>query len=119
MNINEYLMLTERTRSILETKQLNNLHMALGLVTESGEIADVLKKNLAYNKEIDYINLQEEMGDICWYLAGLCNINGFDFEKILQTNIDKLRSRYPDKFTNENALNRDLDAERQVLENLK
>ena len=119
MNINEYLMLTERTRSILETKQLDNLHMALGLVTEAGEIADVLKKNLAYNKEIDYINLQEEMGDICWYLAGLCNINGFDFEKILQTNIDKLRSRYPDKFTNENALNRDLDAERQVLENLK
>lgn len=34
----------------------------------------------------------------------------------LEKNIDKLKKRYPEKFSTENALNRDLDAERKVLE---
>lgn len=41
---------------------------------------------------------------------------GFSMEKILQVNIDKLKVRFPDKFSNEKALNRDLEAERIVLE---
>ena len=34
----------------------------------------------------------------------------------LQNNIDKLKVRYPEKFSNESALNRDLDSERTELE---
>lgn len=41
---------------------------------------------------------------------------GFDFYQILTNNIQKLQIRYPEKFTNEAALNRDLGAEREVLE---
>lgn len=41
---------------------------------------------------------------------------GLDFWQILTNNINKLKIRYPDKFTNEAALNRDLDAERVELE---
>lgn len=118
MNIQEYFQNTERTRSLLSDKQLDNIHMALGLVTEAGELADVFKKNLAYNKNIDWINVQEEIGDLLWYIAGLCNINGFDLEAILQNNIDKLRTRYPEKFTSQDAIERNLDKERKVLEEL-
>lgn len=39
-----------------------------------------------------------------------------DFYQILTNNIAKLQVRYPDKFTNEDALNRDLKAERIELE---
>lgn len=39
-----------------------------------------------------------------------------DFREILYTNIEKLRKRYPEKFTEEAALNRDLDSERATLE---
>lgn len=39
-----------------------------------------------------------------------------DFWQILTNNIAKLQVRYPDKFTNEAALNRDLNAERVELE---
>lgn len=41
---------------------------------------------------------------------------GLDFYQILTNNIEKLQIRYPEKFTEEAALNRDLDAEREVLE---
>ena len=39
-----------------------------------------------------------------------------DFYKALENNIEKLKVRYPEKFTTENALNRDIEAERKVLE---
>ena len=42
--------------------------------------------------------------------------NGFNIEDILQTNINKLQSRYPEKFTTEKALNRNLNVEREILE---
>ena len=119
MLIDEYLKNTERTRSQLNNTQLDNIHMALGLVTEAGELADVFKKNLAYNKPIDWINVQEEIGDLLWYIAGLCNINNFNLDAILQNNIDKLRKRYPEKFTENEAINRNLEQERKILEKLE
>lgn len=41
---------------------------------------------------------------------------GLDFWQILTNNISKLQVRYPEKFTEEAALNRNLDAERVELE---
>jgi NTP pyrophosphatase (non-canonical NTP hydrolase) len=52
-------------------------------------------------------------------LAVLANIAKFfdlDFFQCLTNNIDKLKVRYPEKFTNEAAQNRDLEAERVELE---
>lgn len=53
-----------------------------------------------------------------WSLIYLtCRVYGIDFGDMLETNINKLKARYPEKFTQKNALNRDLNAEREVLEN--
>ena len=41
---------------------------------------------------------------------------GIDIFRSLQNNIDKLKVRYPEKFTEECAINRDLVAERAELE---
>jgi NTP pyrophosphatase (non-canonical NTP hydrolase) len=86
------------------------------MLTEVGELADVFKKEMAYGKPVDWVNVKEEVGDLLWYVSNFCNVNGFDLEEILQTNIDKLQARYPKKFTQENAINRDLDKERTILE---
>lgn len=99
-----------------ETSLLDDLHMVLGIQTEAAEIADVYKKHIAYGKDLDLVNVKEEIGDILWYIANLCTLKGWDLGEILQSNIDKLEIRYPEKFTNENALNRDLKEERKVLE---
>lgn len=49
-------------------------------------------------------------------LYEFCTILGIDFYTALDLNIAKLKARYPEKFTEEAALNRDLDAERVILE---
>ena len=51
-----------------------------------------------------------------WYVANLCNMNGWDLRDILDTNIAKLEARYPEKFTEDKAINRNLEAEREILE---
>lgn len=116
MEIEEYQKKSRRTLSKLNSNLEDNIHMTLGLVTEAAEIADVFKKKLAYNKEVDWVNVKEELGDIMWYVSNMCNINGWDLRDILAVNINKLQIRYPEKFTNENALNRNLTIEREELE---
>jgi NTP pyrophosphatase (non-canonical NTP hydrolase) len=113
----DYAECVERTRRILPTRWDNELHMVLGMLCESGELADNYKAALAYGKPLDNVNLKEELGDILWFLQGMCNINGWTLKDIMELNVNKLVTRYPDKFTVEKAMNRDLDEERRVLEN--
>ena len=117
MNLKDYQEQAKRTCPSLEGGQLNDLiHMSLGIQTEAAEIADLLKKRLAYKKDIDWVNMKEEVGDTMWYIANLCNINNWNLEDILETNINKLKVRYPEKFSEDKAINRNLDAERKELE---
>lgn len=92
------------------------IHYVLGVGTESGELQDAVKKWVAYGKEVDRTNVKEEIGDLMWYLSRMCDLFGFTFEEIMDINIKKLQTRYPHKFTQDAALNRDLDKERKVLE---
>jgi NTP pyrophosphatase (non-canonical NTP hydrolase) len=116
MNINDYQLKAARTCAKIDGAIMDDLHMVLGMQTEAAEIADVYKKTIAYRKPLDFVNIKEEVGDLMWYVANLCNMNGWDLRDILATNIAKLEARYPEKFTEEQAINRDLGAERQVLE---
>lgn len=95
------------------------LHASMGLSTEAAEFTDALKKHIFYGKELDEVNLKEEIGDILWYAAIALKALGTDFESVMQTNIDKLSVRYPEKFTEESAINRDLNKERATLEDEK
>lgn len=118
MNIKEYMEDTARTCPQLGTDFWDQLHMVIGISTESGELLDVFKKALAYSKGLDFVNIGEEIGDILWYLINLCRMLNLDPEEIMQININKLKARYPEKFTKEKALNRNLDQEREILESL-
>jgi phosphoribosylglycinamide formyltransferase 2 len=95
------------------------LHGVSGCVTEAGELEDALKKCIFYGKELDLVNLAEEVGDVMWYLAILLDELGSSFEEVTTINIRKLKGRYPNKFSSERALNRNLDKERDILENKK
>ena len=98
-------------------KSIDLLHAIMGMQTESAEMTDAIKKHIFYGKELDEVNLFEEIGDQFWYCAIALNALGKTFEEAMQANIDKLSARYPDKFTEEAATNRDLDKEREILEN--
>jgi len=105
----------ERVESV---NTLRLLHAGIGIATESGEFLDMLKKHIFYGKPIDVINLVEEMGDITFYLGIACDALQVSFEDVMKKNIAKLKARYPNKFTEEDALNRDLKKEREVIEEI-
>lgn len=186
-SIPEYQGLAARTCPSLPGEHDNERHMNLGVITEIGEVLDIFKKNLAYGKPIDVVNLGEELADISWYIVNKCRFHEIpldddfdtvkaevkqlldtqmfteqglskeiraealmhpilqaycgpvnnlfsapivqlailaniaewfelDFFQVLTNNIDKLKVRYPEKFTEEAAQNRDLEAERAELE---
>jgi len=214
LTLEEYIPLAYRTASARpEVKDLlpesipDQMHAMTGILTEVGELLDAWKRYIWYGSKIDFVNLEEEIGDMCWYWAlymssvletcsedviqnimflvtqelkyaklkpagekeqtlpqlsqyacyslvhvvsnmastqaqwdvllaededvlyaaelvadpltfiiHLASIHGFDFEVVLYKNIEKLKARFPDKFTEEAALNRDLVKERKILE---
>ncbi len=88
----------------------------MGLTTEAGEFVDMLKKHIFYGKPIDYVNAKEEIGDTLWYTALAIDVLETTMNEVMTVNIDKLKARYPEKFTEFNAENRDLVTERKILE---
>lgn len=93
-------------------------HMLLGIVSEAGEISErliqIVKQDYEFREE-DIVNLIEEIGDIEWYQAMGLRALGTDYETAWAKNIEKLKTRFPDKFTEERAINRDVDKEYEVL----
>ena len=88
-------------------------HSIVGISTEAVELLEALTA-----EEFDPVNFLEELGDLNWYEAiGIDAVNG-DFDQVLITNIEKLRARYPEKFTTESANKRDLEKESDVLSDL-
>ena len=91
-------------------------HGMIGLATESAELLEIAVKNLEHNTPIDTVNVGEEIVDGNWFSAIIMDELNLNWEDYLERNINKLRVRFPDKFTVDNANNRDLAAERLVLE---
>ena len=91
------------------------LHAAMGLATEAGEIVDMLKKHIFYGKSLDMVNAMEEVGDSMWYAGVAIDVLQTTMNDVLTKNIEKLKLRYPEKFTEHHAINRDVIAERNFF----
>jgi NTP pyrophosphatase (non-canonical NTP hydrolase) len=103
--------------SFKENHELKNvLHAILGIYTEAGELLEHLHDVLCGKKELDPVNILEELGDLNWYEAMLHREMNTTFSQAWDKNIQKLKLRYGDKFTTDRAINRDLDSERKLLE---
>lgn len=91
------------------------IHGVIGIATEAGELLEGLRDTLR-GKSLDAVNVEEEVGDAKWYMAILARTFGFLWGSDERKNIAKLRARFPDKFTEYDANNRNLAAERVILE---
>lgn len=114
-NFLDYQNAAQRTLPILLEGKDNINHMLFGLMTEVGELVDTHKRALAYKTELDMVNIEEEMGDILWYLAGLATFYKLSLNNVASKNIAKLRTRFPEKFEEVLAVNRNTDEERRTL----
>ncbi len=76
---------------------------ATGLAGETGEVVDHIKKGIFHQRGIDRETVKRELGDVAWYLAALCTCLGLTMSEVMQTNVDKLRARYPDGYSPERS----------------
>lgn len=91
-------------------------HGVIGIASEAGELVECLLKSLETGEPIDMVNLAEELFDGDWYKAPITDECGIEWEQEWERIINKLRARYGEKFSEESANNRDLEAERRILE---
>ena len=78
-------------------------NMCMGLAGEIGEVIDIMKKHIYQGKELDITDVIEEVGDVLWYIANFCNVNNITMDECMESNIKKLRKRFPNGFTTKDA----------------
>ena len=80
----------------------------LGLTGEAGEVTDLVQKFLFQGHELDRDHIIEEVGDVLWYCALIADACGTDLDDVMQRNVDKLTLRYPEGFSAQNSINREV-----------
>jgi len=127
MNWDDYQLAAMRTKAdqqlILDrlcrlgspAMQLDNA--VTGLSDEVGELNAARKKWIEYGQELDRLNVKEEVGDCLWRLAQICDAVDLSLQECAEGNINKLKKRYPEKYTDLLAVeaNRDREVEREAL----
>lgn len=80
------------------------------------EVVSGVKRAYAYGKPLDVENLAYKLHHVVTGLNSIAVALDSTLVDVLQLNINKLATRYPDKFTPEQANNRDTERERETLE---
>lgn len=109
MRLNEYMRLAARTDSEAEKNDQKwcLLTATMGMVGESAEALDHMKKVVEQGHEVNQEMLIEEAGDTLWYIAKLARNCGITLEDLARRNIRKLQRRYPDGFSREKSIHRE------------
>ncbi len=106
LTLNKYQTLAERSAGAGGDGDRRLMVAALGLAGEAGEFANLVKKMTAHGHPFDPDALEDELGDVLWYLAEAATASGLDLDYIAQNNVAKLRKRYPEGFNPEDSINR-------------
>ncbi len=100
MDFNQYQKEALKTDSYGGKGEITSLafiNKLLGLVGESGEVAEKFKK--IYRNNNGVMSLEEkdliikELGDVLWYLSVISNYLEVPFSEVAKKNIEKLRDR--------------------------
>ena len=88
-----------REHANVEFSQL--LTASIGMQAESGEFSEVIKKIIFQGKDFtpdEKYHLMRELGDVLWYWVQGCRALGYTPQQVMEENIKKLESRYPNGF---------------------
>lgn len=103
MTLNEYQLLAARTMKPWRDITEDLSDYILGLVGEAGELANTAKKMLFHGHDWDKQKLLEEAGDVMWYLTTVVTVLNASLEEVARQNIEKLRKRYPEGYSDERS----------------
>ena len=102
-----YEKLAEAKSNITRTILLNTMSAA-NLVVDMGILADEVGEPSDEGEEV--------AKTLCMFLFATAVLLEVDLSQVFEVNIAKLAKRYGDKYSDYAAINRDIDAERAVLE---
>lgn len=97
MNLTDKYMAFVKNGNFTRDERDGQFLAALGLCGESGEVSEIIKKNLIHGEELDLDHLKEELGDVLWYFFHALHTYNLTFEEIVEGNIRKLCDRHPKK----------------------
>ena len=104
MTPNQYQNLAMRTCNLRGGEK--ELHALMGISSEIGELHGIYQK-FYQGHTFDPNHVKKECGDILWFLTEYIDCAGWTLEEIMETNIEKLKKRYPDGFEEERSLHRE------------
>lgn len=114
----EYAVLAMRTAKDFGDQRMNLIHAGLGVASDAGEFATMVKKHTVYGFPLDGLlavdgvldsvrnHAIEELGDVLWFITLAAQTLGVTLDEVARRNIEKLGKRYPDKYSDEAALAR-------------
>lgn len=102
----------------LVSKKVNIIRVLSKSTVASSNLLDLMKKSLFYGREIDLLKFESLMIEIMAEMVFLLEIGNFDYEEAMDVNINKLQKKRfkSGKFTQEEAVIRNLVEERKALE---
>jgi|TARA_B100001105_G_scaffold92795_1_gene73856 NTP pyrophosphatase (non-canonical NTP hydrolase) len=98
---NQLTEFIDRLDELSDTTDVNIpliLNSAIGIASEGGEFAEIVKKCVFQGKPLDdetIFHAKRELGDIIWYWTNSCRALGLDPNEVIAENVHKLKSRYP------------------------
>jgi len=90
LTLNKYQAEANKTAS----SKGNMVYGVLGLVGEAGEVAETYKKHVRGDGELSVDKIKNELGDVMWYIAYICETLGISMQDVAEGNIKKLRARH-------------------------
>lgn len=82
------------------------INSCLGLAGEAGEVIDIVKKWHGQGHPLDSKHIVLELGDVLFYLAGICFALDLSLAKVAKCNIIKICNRYGNSFDSYKSNNR-------------
>ncbi|MEK9134967.1 MAG: nucleoside triphosphate pyrophosphohydrolase family protein [Patescibacteria group bacterium] len=107
-NLKEYQKLCKKTAQKFDDKEKEILTWGLGIAGEAGDVAGCIKKTFSHKND-QIAGIRENLGDVLWYEAMICNYFGWNLEEVLTENIKKLEARYPKGFAKKAAKRKGID----------
>lgn len=117
MTFEDYMKTTPRTMVSLGTNEKDIQHCLYGMITELAEIVDLYKKDMAYGKKFPVERLEDETGDLLFYLSNFIQYAKLDVGRICDKNFEKLLIRFPEGFESEKAISPNKVEEMKVFNN--
>lgn len=85
----------------------NPTDLLLSLGASAAKISERIKKAAFFGHELDFAQIESLLSIVWWHIPHLARIFGVTVDHILDANIEKLRKRYPEGFTQLASINRE------------